>query len=84
MAQIDVFKVAPREGDMLFHPFANIELTGYSRDQEGRILLSCDLMTASEVDYAVNGLIEQLEKARKKAKHHVETARGSLPLLSPR
>ena len=77
MAEIGIWKVAPRESDMLFHPFAHLELNGYSKDDKGRILLSPSLAADSEVDFWINHLIEQLEKARKEAKRHIRTARGS-------
>jgi hypothetical protein len=77
MAEIGVWKVAPRESDMLFHPFAHLELTGYSKDDKGRILLSPSLATDSAVDSWTDHLNERLEKAREEAKRHIRTARGS-------
>jgi hypothetical protein len=77
MAQIEVLKIAPRKGNMLFHPFAHVLLTGYSKDSENRILLSPQLMTPDEVDYCIDHLVGQLENVRKAAKRHIATARGS-------
>jgi hypothetical protein len=77
MAQIGILKSAPGEGDLPFHPFVNVELLGYGRDDEDRILLSPSLITDGEIDYRIDALIEQLEAARKDAKRHVATARGS-------
>lgn len=37
-------------------------------DKQGRILLSPDLATSDEVDFHVDNLIEQLNKARRRAK----------------
>lgn len=45
-----------------------IWLSEYSSDKQGRILLSPDLATSQEVDFHVDNLIEQLNKARASAK----------------
>ncbi len=68
MAKIDVFEVAPRKGDMPFSPYLNIYLSEHFSGSEGYKLLSPKLMTDKEIDEAVDSLIMQLEKARKKAK----------------
>ena len=84
MAQIDVLRAAPEKGDLPFHPFCVLELSGYGTDAKGRIHLSPTLMTPDEIDYWTDDLIEQLNRARKKAKRHLEPARGSLSTSSPR
>lgn len=68
MAEIDVFEVAPRKGDVPFTPYLHIYLPEHSIDPEGRILLSPQLMTEKEIDESTNYLIMQLEKARRTAK----------------
>jgi len=68
MAKIDVFDVAPRKGDTPFSPYLYIYLSEHFSDAEGHKLLSPKLMTDIEIDEAVDFLIMQLEKARKKAK----------------
>lgn len=72
---IGVFTVAPRKGDPPFSPFTHIWLSQHSKDTDGRILLSPQLMTDTEVDESVDWLIKQLEKARKKAKKDLHDKR---------
>lgn len=72
MAQIDVFKVAPKKGDLPYNPYVCIWLSQSSKDNHGRTILSPDLMTEKEVDESVDLLISQLEKVRKKAKRQLK------------
>ena len=58
-------------------PFSQLELTSYSKSQ-GHIHLGPRLVSDSEVDYCVDNLIEQLEKARKKAKRDLKRANERL------
>ena len=78
MAEISVFTVAPRKGDLPFTPFAHVWLSQHSADAAGRILLSPQLMTDKEVDESVDRLIGQLEKARKKAKKDLQDKKEKL------
>jgi hypothetical protein len=68
MTKIDVFEVAPEKGKIPFTPFLHIYLSEHASDSEGRKLLSPQLMTDKEIDEAIDSLIRQLEKVRKKAK----------------
>ena len=78
MARIGVRTIGPhlKQGDLALSPFSHLELTQYSRDGQGHVHLSPQLMTDSEVDYWVDNLIEQLEKARRKAKRDLKRAKG--------
>jgi hypothetical protein len=64
--EIDVTK--PKKGEYPFHPIVRLCLAMWSRDQDDRIVIGPHLMTNGEVDYFVNGLIEELERFRKSAK----------------
>ena len=68
MAEINVFEVAPKKGDIPFTPYLHIHLSEHASDSEGHILLSARLMTDKEIDEAVDLLLKQLEKVRKRAK----------------
>ncbi len=78
MAEIRVLTVAPRKGDPPFTPYAHIYLSHHSIDDSGRNLMSPQLMTDVEIDETVNQLIEQLEKARKKAKNELQKKKEQL------
>jgi len=49
-----------------------IWVSEYSSDKEGRIFLSPDLATAGEIDYHTDKLINDLNKARNRAKKLIE------------
>jgi len=76
MAKIIVSKVAPGINDLPFDPYVQLSLSHISEDSAGRILLSPRLASDMEIDESVNDLIEQLEKARKKAKDELQKAKG--------
>ena len=78
MSKISIFTVAPRKGESPFPPYVHIYLSGYSKDDSGRSLMSPELMTAVEIDETVDRLIEQLEKARKKAKKELQKKKEKL------
>lgn len=59
------------KGDHPISPFLYLSLGTYSGHQ-GRILLSAQLMTDSEIDYAVDGLKDELEEFRNKAKKELK------------
>jgi hypothetical protein len=75
MAEINVFEVAPKKGDMPFTPYLHIHLSEYSSDAEGHILLSAQLMTDKEIDEAVDLLLKQLENVRKRAKSKLKKSK---------
>ncbi len=74
MAKIMVFKVAPEN----FDPYVQLTLSHFSKDSGGRTLLSPRLASDIEIDESVNHLIEQLEKARKKAKNDLRKAKAMI------
>ena len=49
-----------------------IWLSEYSSDKVGRIFLSPDIVTAGEVDFHTDKLIDDLNKARNRAKKIIE------------
>lgn len=57
-----------KKGQMPISPFINLSVgsDGISRDHD--ILISSQLATDQEIDYAVNNLIKELEKLRNEAK----------------
>lgn len=68
MALIDIYSNKPSQKQSVPFPiFVTIYVKDYSSDK-GRVLLSPQLATDQEVDGAVDCLINQLEKARQKAK----------------
>lgn len=75
MAEISVLTVAPKKNEVPFPPFVHIYLSCASKDNDGRNLMSPELMTDIEVDETIDYLIKQLEKARKKAKSELMKAK---------
>lgn len=75
MAEIKVLTVAQKKGDPPFHPFVHLYLTSHSIDDDGRSMMSAQLMTDIEIDETVDYLIGQLETARKKAKNELQKAK---------
>jgi hypothetical protein len=69
MATID-FKIQylSKKGEMPFKPIVNLYLSTYGTDKDGKILLSYELMSEMEIDNYIDGLINDLEKIRRKAK----------------
>ena len=57
-----------KKGDLPCNAMVNIAVQEYSTMKDREILVSANLMTDEEIDYAVDGLIQDLEKARKEAK----------------
>lgn len=78
MAEISIFTVAPRKGDPPFNPYVHLWLSQHSRDSNGKILLSPELVNDVEIDESVNYLIQQLEKARKTAKKKLQRKKDQL------
>ena len=68
MAKIDVFEKSSGDKSLPGPTFVNLWLSSYSSDSEKRVLLSPELASDREVDDSVDYLIQQFERARKKAK----------------
>lgn len=85
MTQIDVRKIEMKDNKQLpFAPFAEIELVSYSGDGSGKIFLTPSCVSDMEIDCWADDLIEQINGARRKAKSHFATARGSAEWCSKR
>ena len=84
MADISILRFESRRGEKPFHPYVEVELTGYTKDCEGRILLTPDLVTPKEIDFWCDRLIDQIKLVRDKAKKHVTMAKGSFLSTSHR
>lgn len=77
MSYFCVITIARKENDPPFSPYVRLCLShspDYYKIMEGRIVLSHQLMGEVEIDEAINWLIEDLEKARKKAKRDLKKA----------
>jgi len=61
-----------KPSDLPMNAFVSICLAEYIRTQNGMLSLTAQLATDTEIDLAVNGLIDDLEKIRKQAKARVE------------
>ena len=70
MYQLSVFSPLSswKKGDYPVAPFVHISVDFHSEEEDGRILLSPQLVTDNEVDNAVDALIRELEAFRKAAK----------------
>ena len=77
MAKIDVWLRAPGKDEPPFNPIVNLWLRRCSRDN-GKVLLSPDLMSDGEINESVNYLIGQLESVRKSAKKRLSKAKNDL------
>jgi hypothetical protein len=82
LADVGILKFESRKDDRPFHPYVELELTKYTKDQEGRIILTPDLVSPREIDFWCDHLIVQIELARVKAKRHVTAAKRSLDTAS--
>lgn len=78
MAKIKVFKVSPGRNDLPFDPYVQLSLSNFSQDSAGKVFLSPRLASDMEIDESVDDLMKQLEKARKKAKEDLKTAKGEV------
>ncbi|MCL4469642.1 MAG: hypothetical protein M1547_00575 [Gammaproteobacteria bacterium] len=61
-----------KKGDMPGNQMVNIVLNGHFRLNDGSVALTAQLATDSEVDYAIDQLIKELEMIRKKAKDNIK------------
>nr|VFJ44012.1 MAG: hypothetical protein BECKDK2373C_GA0170839_100730 [Candidatus Kentron sp. DK]VFJ53473.1 MAG: hypothetical protein BECKDK2373B_GA0170837_104229 [Candidatus Kentron sp. DK] len=68
---------AQKKGDYPISPFLYLSAGFYSEDQ-GHVLLSAQLMTDSEIDYVVDGLKEELEEFRTKAKNELKALHNKM------
>lgn len=75
MAEISAVPVPRNDPGFIGPTFAQLKLTGFMQDAEGQILLSSQLATADEVDFAVQHLIKEAEKAGRAAKKILEKAK---------
>ena len=67
--RLDLLWIEPKKGQYPFTPFVHIApkdrpLVGQGDMLEGRLLLTPQLTTSTEVDYYVDSLIADLEKIR--------------------
>jgi len=68
MSTIDIHKRRSTKKDEIMIPFTQLYLSSCSKDSNGKVLLSPQLMSEYEVDDFVDNFIRQLEKKRKEAK----------------
>jgi len=62
----------PNKSDPKFTPFTYICVETYSRDKEGNVYISPQLMSDAEIDEHINLLINDLEIIRTKAKKSIK------------
>jgi hypothetical protein len=74
MANFNVITVARGKDDPPFNPYVYIVPSGQYKTSSEIIMLTPHLMTEVEIDEAINSLIEDLEKVRKKAKRDLQNA----------
>ena len=76
MAEIDYLINTPNKGD-LPPPLLYVQLyvSQCTRDEKGRILLTCELASDGEIDEYVDRLIKQLNGVRRKAKRSLSKAK---------
>ena len=60
-----------KKGDFPNNQMVSITLENYLAKTDEKILLSCELASDGEVDYAIDNLIKNLEFIRKKAKKNI-------------
>ena len=65
------------KGEIPVSPFVAIAVSSHS-ESDGKILLSTNLMTDSEIDYYVDHLIKDLEKFRSSAKKELKSLRAKM------
>ena len=80
MSTFSVITVARGKNDPPFNPYVYVVLSEHFKDSGGNITLSPKLMAEVEIDEAVDLLIKQLEKARKKAKKELQKAKEQNPI----
>ena len=67
MSKFAVHVLSPGK-EVPFPSFVQVVVSEYSKDNEGRILISPQLANANEVDCQIDLLIKQLESVKKEAK----------------
>lgn len=67
-----------KKGNLKASPFVSLAVGSHSKSNDGQLLLSAQLMTDSEIDYEVDGLIKELEKFRKAAKKELRTLQAKI------
>ncbi|MCO6057965.1 hypothetical protein NG726_14960 [Pseudomonas sp. MOB-449] len=63
-----------KKGQYPVNPFVYLSV-GTHHEDDGRILLSAQLMTDVEIDHEVDSMIKELEEFRKKAKKELRMLR---------
>jgi len=66
-----------KKGEMPLSPFVNMSVGTHS-GSDGRILLSAQLMTDQEIDYAVDEFKDELEEFRNEAKKELLTLKAKM------
>lgn len=61
-----------KEGDFPTSATVNICLGDHTVDSEGHKLLTADLISDTEIDFWIDGLIQNLEAMRTKAKNKIK------------
>jgi len=67
-----------KKNDYPLSPYVHISIGTYGETKEGDILLSPQLMTAIEIDEAVNSMKKELEEFRTKAKKELQTLKSKI------
>jgi hypothetical protein len=67
-----------KKGNLKASPFVSLAVGSHSMSSDGQLLLSAQLMTDSEIDYEVDGIIKELEVFRKAAKKELRTLQAKI------
>lgn len=70
-----------KDGDLPMSATVNICLGDHTTDLKGHILLTADLISDTEVDFWIDGLIQNLEVIRVKAKKKIKDNKSKGPIL---
>lgn len=66
-----------KKGELPADPFISLEVGTHTKS-EGKLLLTPNLMTVTEIDYEVDRLIKELEQFRKAAKKELLSLRAKM------
>lgn len=72
MGKFSIKKYPKTESGILSSPVVQIELSEFSKDEGGSILLTPKLMSESEIEHSFNDLIDQLMKLKKDANKFIK------------
>lgn len=67
-----------KKDEMQVSPFVSLAVGSYSEDEEGRLLLTSQLMTETEIDQEVDELTQELEEFRRVAKKELKTLQAKM------